>query len=192
MAALNQLINDQNLPPPAESPRFGSAPTLGASMLKAEDAPESTRREDREKPVGAGFLNWGPPFCDLLDHPAILPILRLRLGDCFRLDRLYGMYMLKGMRYGKLHSDYGASAPNSGARPGEYYAFRSNQIYEGFIVVSWALSDSGPEHGGFYCIPAATKATTVCPSKSPTPTKARLMSSCRKRPPARSCSSPKP
>ena len=163
VATLNRLIDEQNLPPPAESPRFGSAPTLGASLLKAEDAPESKDRGDRDRPVGSGFLNWGKPFCDLLDHPAIMPVLRFRLGDCFRLDRLYGMYMHKGMSYGGLHADYGATAPTSGVHPGEYYAFRSNQIYEGFIVVSWALSDSGPEQGGFCCIPGSHKSNYRLP-----------------------------
>lgn len=165
VAALNRLIDEQNLPPPDVSPRFGSAPTLGASMLKPENAPESKRQEERQRPVGAGFLNWGQPFCDLLDHPAILPILRMRLGDCIRLDRIYGMYMHKGMRYGKLHSDYGASAPHSGAGPGEYYAFRSNQIYEGFVVVTWALTDAGPEHGGFCCIPGSHKSNYRLPQQ---------------------------
>ena len=157
VAEINRLIDAQNLPPPEESPRFGSAPTLGASLIKPEDSPESQRQADRAAPVGSGFLNWGKPFCDLLDHPAIMPVLRFRLGDAFRLDRLYGMYMRQGQSYFKLHADYGASAPQENVAPGEYYAFRSNQIYEGFIVVAWALSDAGPEHGGFCCIPGSHK-----------------------------------
>ncbi len=133
VAALNRLIDDQNLPPPSSSTRFGSAP------------------------AGSGFLGWGQAFCDLLDHPAILPLLRMRLGDAFRLDRLYGMNMSKGMSYGALHADYGASAPQSLQAPGEYYPFRANQIYEGFIVVAWALSDAGGDNGGFCCIPGSHK-----------------------------------
>lgn len=157
VAEINRLIDAQNLPPPAVSPRFGSAPTLGSSLIKPEDAPESKLLGDRARSVGSGFLNWGKPFCDLLDHPAIMPVLRFRLGDAFRLDRLYGMYMRKGQSYFKLHADYGASAPQSNMKPGEYYAFRSNQIYEGFIVVAWALTDAGAEHGGFCCIPGSHK-----------------------------------
>ncbi|MCY3780946.1 MAG: phytanoyl-CoA dioxygenase family protein [Chloroflexi bacterium] len=163
VAALNRLIDEQNLPPPAESPRFGGAPTLGASLIKAEDLPESKKLGDRYKPVGSGFLDWGAPFCDLLDHPAIMPMLRRRLGDCFRLDRLYGMVMRQGMSYGVLHADYGASAPQSDVGPGEYYGFRTNQIYEGFIVVAWALSDAGGEHGGFCCVPGSHKSNYRLP-----------------------------
>ncbi len=163
VAVLNRLIDEQNLPPPEVSPRFGSAPTLGSSLLAAEDVPESKMKGDRMAPVGSGFLDWGKPFCDLLDHPAVMPVLRFRLGDAFRLDRLYGMYMRKGMSYGALHADYGATSKQSKVEPGEYYAFRSNQIYDGFIVVAWALSDAGGELGGFCCIPGSHKSNYRLP-----------------------------
>ena len=81
VAALNALIDAQGLPPPDVSPRFGSAPTLAASLVKPEDSPESKLKGDRDKPVGAGFLEWGKPFCDLLDHESIMPVLRMCLGE---------------------------------------------------------------------------------------------------------------
>lgn len=166
VAALNGLIDEQNLPPPVESPRFGSAPTLGSSLIRHESiVPDSMVQAERTAPVGAGFLDWGKPFCDLLDHPAIMPVLRFRLGEAFRLDRLYGMYMRKGQGYGKLHADYGATAPDEGVGPGEYYAFRPNQVYEGFIVVAWALADAGPGHGGFCCIPGSHKSNYRLPQQ---------------------------
>ena len=164
VATLNRLIDERNLPPPEESTRFGSAPTLASSLVKRESAvPESMAKTDKAAPVGSGFLGWGKAFCDLLDHPAIMPVLRMRLGDAFRLDRLYGMNMSKGMSYGGLHADYGATAPQSDLSPGEYYAFRSNQIYEGFIVVAWSLSDAGGKHGGFCCIPGSHKSNYKLP-----------------------------
>ncbi|MEM7128913.1 MAG: phytanoyl-CoA dioxygenase family protein [Chloroflexota bacterium] len=161
VATLNQLIDDQNLPAPEKSPRFGSAPTLESSLLSYKT--NGAGNGAGNSPVGSGFLNWGKPFCDLLDHPSVMPALRARLGDAFRLDRLYGMYMRQGMKYSSLHSDYGASAPNSGVEPGEYFAFRPNQIHEGFIVVAWALADAGPEHGGFCCIPGSHKSNYKLP-----------------------------
>lgn len=161
VATLNRLIDEQNLPTPEKSPRFGSAPTLQSSLLSYKK--NGTGNGAEHAPVGSGFLDWGKPFCDLLDHSAIMPILRFRLGDAFRLDRLYGMYMRQGMRYSGLHSDYGASAPNSGAQSGEYYAFRTNQVHEGFVVVAWALSDAGPDHGGFCCIPGSHKSNYKLP-----------------------------
>ncbi|HRW08209.1 MAG TPA: phytanoyl-CoA dioxygenase family protein [Caldilineaceae bacterium] len=133
VATLNRLIDEQQLPPPGKTQRFGSAPE------------------------GAGFLDWGQPFVDLLDHPTLMPILRLQLGDSFRLDRLYGMYMNEGMGRGALHADYGALARNEQTQPGQYYSFRRNQIYDGFVVVTWNLADAGPDYGGFCCIPGSHK-----------------------------------
>ena len=139
ITAFNQLLDENEVPAPGQTQRFGSAPD------------------------GPGFLDWGQPFCDLLDHPAILPILRMRLGDCFRLDRIYGMSMQAGMGRGSLHADYGATAPDAGVQPGEYYAFRDNQIYNGFIVVTWNLCDTGPDLGGFCCIPGSHKSNYRVP-----------------------------
>ena len=136
VAELNRLI-DARLPSPRESIRFGSA--------AGKHGPDH------------GFLNWGEPFCRLLDHEAILPILRLRLGDCFRLDRLYGIRMHRGQTMGSMHADYGASALNSFTRPGERFQFDTNRIYEGFTVVAWNLADAGPSCGGFWCIPGSHK-----------------------------------
>jgi len=137
VAELNRLIDAQQLPSPRERIRFGSA--------AGKHGPDH------------GFLNWGEPFCRLLDHEAIMPVLRFRLGDCFRLDRLYGIRMHQGQTMGAMHADYGASAPNSFARPGERFHFAPNGIYEGFVVAAWSLADAGPAHGGFWCIPGSHK-----------------------------------
>src|SRR5215510_16582986 len=137
VAELNRLIDAQRLPSPRESIRFGSA--------AGKHGPDH------------GFLNWGEPFCGLLDHEAILPILRIRLGDFFRLDRLYGIRMQKGQTMGVMHADYGASAPNSFTTPGERFHFAPNRIYEGFTVAAWNLTDCGPTSGGFWCIPGSHK-----------------------------------
>lgn len=141
VAELNRLLDRQRLPAPGQSQRFGSAPD------------------------GPGFLAWGQPFCDLLDHHSILPTLRLRLGDCFRLDRIYGMYMERGMPWGSLHADYGATARNVRAQPGSYVPFRDDQIYNGFVVVTWCLTDSGPGKGGFCCIPGSHKSNYRLPAQ---------------------------
>ena len=141
VAALNELFDRQKLPPPGKTQRFGSAPD------------------------GPGFLQWGKPFCNLLDHPQIMPILRVRLGDCFRLDRLYGMYMKAGMGRGRLHADYGAMSPISGSEPGKYFNFPEHEITDGFMVVAWSLTDAGPDHGGFCCIPGSHKSNYRLPQK---------------------------
>jgi len=143
VAHLNALIDAQNLPPPEEMRRIGSAAG--------------------KAPAVPGFLDWGKPFSDLLDHDRILPILRFRLGDSFRLDRLYGIQMSKGMPRSILHADYGATASGSRARPGEFYHLNDGSNPDGFVVVSWSLTDSGPDHGGFWCIPGSHKSNFKLP-----------------------------
>ena len=93
VAELNALIDAQDLPPPPEHfPRFGSA----AGAIRK---------------TGPGFLQWGEPFCRLMDHPVIMSILRMRLGECFRLERLYGIYMRKGGRRGSFMPTTGPVRP---------------------------------------------------------------------------------
>src|SRR5256885_7526815 len=147
VAELNRLIDAQRLPSPRGSIRFGAA--------AGNHGPDH------------GFRSWGEPFCRLLDHEAIMPILRLRLGDCFRLDRLYGIRMHKGQTMGSMHADYGASALNSFTRPGERFHFATNGIYEGFTGVAWNLTDAGPACGGFWCIPGSHKSHFKLPRQIP-------------------------
>ena len=63
LKTLNERIDAQNLADKDQIQRIGSA---------AGGAPQCP-----------GFLQWGQEFCDLLDHEAILPILRFRLGTAF-------------------------------------------------------------------------------------------------------------
>src|SRR5947208_13756735 len=90
VAELNRLIDAQRRPSPRGSIRFGSA--------AGKHGPDH------------GFLNWGEPLCRLLDHEAIMPILRLRLGDCFRLDRLYRIGLHKAQPMAPTHAAYGPAA----------------------------------------------------------------------------------
>jgi hypothetical protein len=143
--ALNAAVDAQDLPPPPPNfPRFGSA----AGAVRS---------------TGAGFLDWDSTFVELLDHPAVLPILRFRLGDYFRLERLYGMYMREGMALGPLHADYGASSPKSIAGAGEFHPVLDHQMRGGFTVAAWNLRDTGPGLGGFCCIPGSHKSNFRIP-----------------------------
>ncbi|MCZ6680906.1 MAG: phytanoyl-CoA dioxygenase family protein [Candidatus Poribacteria bacterium] len=143
VVTLNRLIDAQNLPQPGLEAglirRFGSAAGAG--------------------PEGPGFLEWGKPFCGLLDHPRIMPILRFMLGECFRLDRIYGIYMREGTTALGLH---GGNTPYS---PGEYYHVRDGRIHNGFTVVAWNLTDTGPQSGGFICIPGSHKSNFKIPKE---------------------------
>jgi hypothetical protein len=141
VANFNRLIDAQGVPEPGleGDQRFGRAAGSG--------------------PQGSGFLNWGQPFCDLLDHPRILPLLRFMLGDYIRLERIYGIHMRQGTGGLFLH---GGGTPYS---PGEFYHFIGGKIETGFVVVAWNLADTGPEHGGFFCIPGSHKSNFKMPAK---------------------------
>ena len=141
VADLNRLIDEQGLPEPGldtEGARFGSG---GAG------------------PVGPGFLEWGLPFVELLDHPAVMPVLRIILGDAFRIDHLYGIYMRPGTERLQLH---GGAVPYD---PTEYFHFRDGTMHNGLVVVSWNLVDTGPRRGGFLCIPGSHKSNYAIPEE---------------------------
>lgn len=106
-----------------------------------------------------GFLTWGQPFVDLLDYATMMPLLKFIIGDGFRLDHYYAIFMNKGADRLNLH---GGNTPYD---PPEYYHFRNGSMHNGLTVVSWNLSDTGPEHGGFCCIPGSHKVNYPCPPK---------------------------
>ena len=132
VAELNRLIDAQNLPDPGE---VSSAARF------------------------SNFLNWDKAFCALLDHPRLMPLLKKILGDGFRLDHYYGIYMRAGTDRLNLH---GGGTPYD---PPEYYHFRNGEMYNGLTVVSWNLTDTGPEYGGFCAIPGSHKSNYPCPAE---------------------------
>lgn len=111
-----------------------------------------------------GFLQYGEMFCELMDHPLTMEIMRMILGDCFRLDRIFGMRMRNGFPSGRLHSDYGASEPFTRAEPGKYYPQPAFQALHGFAVAAFNLTDCGPQTGGLSCIPASHNSHFKLPS----------------------------
>ena len=106
-----------------------------------------------------GFLTWGQSFVDLLDHERIMPLLKVILGDGFRLDHYYAIYLEAGAERLGLH---GGNTPYD---PPEYYHFRNGQMYNGLTVVAWNLADTGPAEGGFCCIPGSHKVNYPCPQE---------------------------
>jgi ectoine hydroxylase-related dioxygenase (phytanoyl-CoA dioxygenase family) len=116
-----------------------------------QNNPEQSRFRD--------FLGWGPLWRNLIDHPAILPVLYDLLGPKFRIDHAYGMAMREsGERGGEgLHHEAGMF--NHGA----YYVTHRDRMHNGLIVVSWALTDAPLGSGGFCCIPGSHKALFPTP-----------------------------
>ncbi|MCU1450696.1 MAG: protein involved in biosynthesis of mitomycin antibiotics/polyketide fumonisin [Acidimicrobiales bacterium] len=136
VAYMNSLIEAQRLPPPAssiESQRFGDE-----------------------------FLRWDRVFRDLLDHEAVLPLLRDLVGDHVRLDHAYGIVMAPNTAGLGLH---GGGMPLD---PSQYYLHRGGRMYNGLTTVTWSLVDSSPGEGGFGCIPGSHKADEPLPPEIPT------------------------
>ncbi len=130
LSELNRLMDSRELTPPGDdtlSARFG------------------------------GFLEWGQVYCELLDHERIMPYMEAILGDGFRLDHYYGIYMRAGTESLRLH---GGSTPYD---PPEYYHFRDGRMYNGLTVAAWNLTDTGPAVGGFCAVPGSHKANYACP-----------------------------
>ena len=133
VASLNRLLDEKILNQPGDE--LGPS-EFGVSGLGNEDA---------------GFLEWGSGICDLLDHQRIMPVLKFVLGDGFRIDHWYGIQMRVGTEGLRIHGG------DLDDRPGQYYYYADGRMHNGLTVVSWNLADTGPEHGGFLCVPGSHK-----------------------------------
>ena len=96
------------------------------------------------------FLHWGQAVRDLIDHPAVTEVMQELMGEGYRIDHYYGMKHPKGTGMLPLHG--GGDQMNS-----SFYEYRQNRMHTGFAVVSWALTDTPAEGGGFACIPGSHK-----------------------------------
>ena len=127
------------------------------TLIDAQDYPAPVDDDVYSQRFG-GFLSWeNAAFRKLLNHPRIMPFLAEIVGPKFRLDHVYGILMINGNPGGMLH---GGGTPYD---PAQYYVFRNDRMYNGLTVVSWALTDMLPGHGGFCCIPGSHKSNYRCP-----------------------------
>jgi len=126
---------------------------------------EAYEREQRGSTVGELNLHVGPlhaweePFRRLIDHPRLVPYLLELIGPKFRFDHGYAIFMKRG---GSKHPLHGGGTPYD---PGQYYHYRNGKLYNGLIVVSYALGDVRPSDGGFAAIPGSHKSNLPCPPK---------------------------
>jgi hypothetical protein len=145
-------------------------------VLTAEELTELNALIDQRDPWGAharegignmslgeGNLHVGPleqweePFRRLINHPKLLPYLLELIGPKFRYDHGYAIFMRSG---GAKHPLHGGGTPYD---PGQYYHWRNERMYNGLIVVSYALGDVNPGDGGFAAVPGSHKSNLPCP-----------------------------
>ena len=106
----------------------------------------------------AGHLAVARRFRDLIDHPAVLEIVREVCGSTVRLDHTYGIVMARGTSGLGLH---GGAVPFD---PSQYYLLDRGRIRTGLVAAQWALVDHPPEAGGFVCIPGSHKSAFSLPA----------------------------
>lgn len=99
---------------------------------------------------GFNFIDYDPIFMELLEHPRTMNILRTMVGDWFRLDHAYGIQLSKGNpERDNLH---GGPRTDNGEHQ---YQWHAGKMYNGLVVVMYALEDVNPGDGGFICIPGS-------------------------------------
>ncbi|HEY3080956.1 MAG TPA: phytanoyl-CoA dioxygenase family protein [Chloroflexota bacterium] len=123
--------------------------------------------EERAERPGAGargaayhvgpLHTWEEPFRRLIAHTRIVPYLVEMIGPGFRYDHGYAIFMKRGGEKLRLH---GGGTPYE---PEECYHWRNGRMYNGLVVVSFALGDVGPGDGGFAAVPGSHKANLPCP-----------------------------
>ncbi|MGD9792432.1 MAG: phytanoyl-CoA dioxygenase family protein [Acidimicrobiia bacterium] len=106
-----------------------------------------------------GLLEAGGLLRDLMDHDAVIDVVRELCGAHARLDHAYGIVMSPGTSGLGLH---GGGHPFD---PAQYYEVRGGHIHTGLIAVQWALVDHLPGQGGFACIPGSHTSRFPMPSE---------------------------
>ena len=104
------------------------------------------------------FLPVARRFRDLMDHPAVLGIVRETCGPDVRLDHAYGIVMSPGTSGLGLH---GGGTPFD---PAQHYRSDSGRIRTGLVAAQWALVDHPPGGGGFVCVPGSHKSGFPLPA----------------------------
>jgi ectoine hydroxylase-related dioxygenase (phytanoyl-CoA dioxygenase family) len=104
-----------------------------------------------------GFVGTARSLTNLMDHEAVLPVVREVNGEYARLDHSYGIHMNPGTAGLWVH---GGATPFDAA---QYYGVHQGRIHCGLIGVQWALVDHPRGSGGFCCIPGSHKGEFVRP-----------------------------
>lgn len=106
-----------------------------------------------EFPRSFSFIDSDSCFMDLMAHPGTLQIIRHMIGDWLRLDHAYGLQMTRQTEIGEnLH---GGPRTDNGEHQ---YQWLDGTMYNGLIVVMYALEDVNDGDGGFICVPGSHKA----------------------------------
>jgi ectoine hydroxylase-related dioxygenase (phytanoyl-CoA dioxygenase family) len=108
-----------------------------------------------------GLLDWAPEFRALIAHPRIAPCLYTLVGEKCRLDHDYLDIIRSGL--GPIGATlHGGGTPHD---PSQSYRVIDGRMYNGLVVVVYALKDVNPGDGGFACVPGSHKANFRLPAE---------------------------
>jgi hypothetical protein len=102
---------------------------------------------------------WDEPFRRLVADERIIGYLCDLISPTYRYDHGHVLLMRSGASHLRLH---GGGTPWD---EGQYYTVRDGHIRNGLIAVSYALTDTPPEGGGFVAIPGSHKANFSLPDE---------------------------
>jgi hypothetical protein len=136
---------------------------LVENALSKEQLQSLNRAIDEKQSSGepiAKFLEWDEPaFRSLINLASAKPYLTELLGKHYRLDHEYAIVHRKGDKQLNLHGG------NNPYDPGQYYHVQNDKLFSGLTVFSYALTEIGPDDGGFCCIPGSHKANFRLPEE---------------------------
>ena len=100
------------------------------------------------------FIEDDPIFLELMALPRTLHILRTMLGDWFRLDHAYGLQMTRDTITHAGDNLHGGPRFDQGEHQ---YQWVRGRMYNGLVVVMYALEDVNAGDGGFIAVPGSHK-----------------------------------
>jgi hypothetical protein len=100
------------------------------------------------------FIDQNPIFMELLEWRRTLDIMRVMIGDWFRLDHAYGIQMTKQTSDVKDNLHGGPRTDQNE----HCYQWLQGKMYNGLVVCAYALEDVNPGDGGFIGVPGSHKA----------------------------------
>ncbi len=123
-------------------------------------------------PLSRGPLHWSPAWRDLLDLPALSPLLEELIGNhersvdadpgrpTFRIDHVnVHTHIKQGFAGGMLHGGWKATGGS------QFFRYHDGRFYNGLVAVAFELFDTHPNDGGFCCIPGTHKANLPLPEQ---------------------------
>ena len=152
------------------------------NALTAEQVDEllKTLRNSTEQfppvPQAEGPLHWGKVWRELLDLPALTPLLEEIIGNhgvresrvargmaylpTFRIDHInVHTHVGNGFEGGALHGGW------KGTGGTQFSSYHDGRFYNGLVSVSFELFDTQPNDGGFGCIAGSHKANLPVPAE---------------------------